>query len=73
MGNNTVWSVDYHSGIDVLAVDESPSLRPSASATQSSWLRVPLVDPVSEALRRLCRAGASAPPADHARAHALLG
>ena len=73
MGKDTVWTVDYHSGIDVLAFDEAPSLRPTASATRASWLSVPLVDPFSEALRRLCRAGASATHAEHARVRALLG
>jgi hypothetical protein len=73
MGNGTVWTVDYHSGIDVLAFDEAPSLRPTASATRASWLSVPLVDPFSEALRRLCRAGASATHAEHARVRELLG
>jgi hypothetical protein len=73
MGPNTVWTVDYHSGIDVLSFNEDAGLRPTASATRSSWFAVPLVDPVSAALRRLCRAGATASPVDHARAHALLG
>jgi hypothetical protein len=73
MGKSTVWSVDYHSGIDVLAFDESPTLLPTAAETQRSWFSVPMVDPVSAALRRLCRAGASATPAEHAKAHALLG
>lgn len=74
MGKDTVWSVDYHSGIDVLAFDEAPVLRPSAAAVQASWLaKAGVVDPLSEALRRLCRAGAEATPADHHRLHALVG
>jgi hypothetical protein len=73
MGKSTVWSVDYHSGIDVLAFDESPALRPSSAATRASWLaKAGVVDPLSEALRRLCRAGARATPDEHARVHALL-
>jgi hypothetical protein len=73
MGKGTVWSVDYHSGIDVLAFDEAPTLRPTAAATQASWLaKAGVVDPLAAAVRRLCRAGAKATDADHARAHALL-
>ena len=38
MGKDTVWSVDYHSGIDVLAFDESPMLHPRAAAIHASWM-----------------------------------
>jgi hypothetical protein len=72
MDAGTVWSVDYHSGIDVLAFDERPSLIPSPARTQQSWLsKAGVVDPLAAALRRLCRAGADARPRDHARLHAL--
>ena len=73
MGKDTVWSVDYHSGIDVLAFDERPALRPTSSAVQASWLATAgVVDPLAEAVRRLCRAGARATGDEHARLHALL-
>ncbi|HUR51831.1 MAG TPA: hypothetical protein VMZ11_06895 [Mycobacteriales bacterium] len=74
MGKNTVWSVDYHSGIDVLAFDERASLLPTADATRASWMsKAGVVDPLSAALRRLCRAGADATHEDHARLRSLLG
>ncbi len=74
MGKDTVWSVDYHSGIDVLAFDEAPAKRPTAADTRASWLaKASVVDPLSEALRQLCRAGAKATLEDHARLHAVVG
>ena len=74
MGNDTVWSVDYHSGIDVLTFSEAKALRPSAQAIQQSWLaKLHVVDPLAQALRELCRAGTQATPAEHARLHSLLG
>jgi hypothetical protein len=72
MNDNTVWTVDYRSGIDILTFDENPSLRPSAAALSASWL-LRATDPVSEALRQLCRAGTAAMSAEHAQVHALLG
>jgi hypothetical protein len=73
MGKDTVWSVDYHSGIDVLAFDERESLIPSVDRINESWLaKADVVDPLSAALRRLCRAGAGATRQDHERLHALL-
>jgi hypothetical protein len=73
MNDTTVWTVDYHSGIDVLAFDEDPFLRPSTAMTDASWLSHTAVDPFAQALRELCRAGAKATPGDHARLHALVG
>ena len=41
---------------------------------QASWLaKLNVVDPLSGALRKLCRAGVKATPAEHARLHSLLG
>ena len=71
MSDDTVWTVDYHSGIDVLAFDEDPFLLPTRAQLDASWL-AGRVDPFSEAMRRLCRAGAEATADDHAKAHALL-
>jgi len=74
LGDDTVWTVDYHSGIDILAFNEAPALRPTATAIEQSWLaKLGVVDPLADALRKLCRAGADAKPADHARLHAALG
>src|SRR5205085_841795 len=73
MCKRTVWSIDYHSGIDIQSFDQSPSLRPSAHAVEQSWLaKAHVVDPLANALRTLCRAGARAHPADHPRLHSLL-
>ena len=74
MGKDTVWSIDYHSGIDILAFSESASRRPTAAAVQQSWLaKAHVVDPLAEALRSLCRAGTKATPAEHARLQSLTG
>jgi hypothetical protein len=74
MGHDTVWSVDYHSGIDILTFDQNPRLRPASHQVEASWLaKVNVVDPLAAALRKLCRAGAKATPADHARLHSVLG
>lgn len=74
MGHGTVWSVDYHSGIDVLTFDQNPKLRPTTRQVDASWLaKLNVVDPLSEALRALCRAGVRATPGEHARLHSVLG
>lgn len=72
-GTDVIWSVDYHSGIDILTFDQDHAKRPTAKAVESSWLARLAVDPFSEAVRQLCRAGAKATAADHARLHALAG
>jgi hypothetical protein len=73
MAGDVVWSIDYHSGIDILAFDQAPAKRPAARAVESSWLqRLHAADPLSVALRELCRAGAKATPAQHARLHGVL-
>ena len=69
-GTDVAWSIDYHSGIDILRFNQSPALRPTAAAIESNWLsKLHALDPFSEALRRLCRAGASATVEDHTRLH----
>jgi hypothetical protein len=73
MDDRTVWTVDYHSGVDVLTFDQDPFLLPTRSQLDASWLLVDHVDPFAEALRRLCRAGAEATSADHERLHLLVG
>ncbi|MGB8649115.1 MAG: hypothetical protein WCD35_00495 [Mycobacteriales bacterium] len=72
MSRDVVWSVDYHSGIDILAFDQSPAKRPTTAQVDASWLAPHAVDPFAAALRRLCRAGIAATSADHARLHSLV-
>jgi hypothetical protein len=72
-GTDVIWSVDYHSGIDIMTFDQSSAKRPTPKAIEASWLSRLEVDPFSEAIRQLCRAGASVTPKDHARLHALAG
>ncbi len=70
-GTDVVWSVDYHSGIDILQFDQSPTKRPAPKAVERSWLARLDVDPFAQAVRELCQAGAKATPAQHAKAHSL--
>jgi len=70
MSGNVIWSIDYHTGIDILAFDQSPARRPTAKATESSWLlRLHDRDAFADAVRQLCAAGAKATPAQHAALH----
>jgi hypothetical protein len=74
MGNDTVWSIDYHSGIDILSFSQAKALLPTSADVRNSWLaKAHVVDPLAEALRQLCKAGIKATPAAHARLHSLLG
>lgn len=68
--SNVVWTVDYHSGIDIMEFDQAPNLLPTVPKTDASWLANVRTDPFAEAVRRLCKAGADATPADHAALHA---
>ncbi|MFN2537355.1 MAG: hypothetical protein ABR549_04280 [Mycobacteriales bacterium] len=70
-GTDVVWSVDYHSGIDILEFDQSPEKVPSVDEVELSWLARLDTDPFSEAVRRLCIAGAGATRQQHARLHDL--
>lgn len=69
--SDVVWSIDYHSGIDILEVNQAPNLLPTPAAIEANWLSKLAVDPFSEAIRQLCRAGAKATARDHARLHAV--
>lgn len=71
MGGDVIWTVDYHSGIDILRFDQNPALRPTTAAIDASWLSRLGVDPFSEAIRKMCRLGAAATTKDHADMHAL--
>ena len=68
-GTNVVWSVDYHSGIDILQFDQSPAKVPTVQQLDRSWRSRLDTDPFAEAVRRLCVAGANATAQDHARLH----
>ncbi len=69
-GTDYVWSVDYHSGIDILRLNPLAKV-PTAAQTDASWLSHLTVDPFSAALRQMCRAGARATSTQHARLHEL--
>jgi hypothetical protein len=71
-GTDVVWSIDYHSGIDILQFDQSAAKRPTRQAIEANWMKnVHVVDAFSQAMREICRAGAKATPAQHAKLHAL--
>jgi hypothetical protein len=63
--SDVIWTVDYASGIDVLVFDQSHDKRPSTQAVQASWGVREAVDPLSQALRDLCRAGTKATTHQH--------
>ncbi len=68
-GTTVVWTVDYHSGIDILRFDEKAPV-PTVAQTDASWMaKARVVDSFSAVVRRLCRAGAAATPADHDLMH----
>lgn len=70
-GTDVIWSIDYHSGIDILQFDQSPAKVPTVRQVDASWLARLDVDPFAQAVRQLCVAGASATTRQHARLHAL--
>ena len=65
-GSDVIWSVDYHSGIDILAFDQDPAKVPTTPQIDASWLSHLTVDPFLAAVRSLCRAGATSTAAQHA-------
>lgn len=71
-GTDVIWTIDYFSGIDILAFDPSTKKLPSANAIEQSWLAQLQPDPFSEALRELCRAGADATANQHHAVRRLL-
>ncbi len=78
-GKDVVWTIDYHSGIDILTFDQS---KPAATAAQSnaSWMaKVGVVDAWAKAMREVCQAAVSkeatataASAATSARSHATM-
>ncbi|MCW2779304.1 MAG: hypothetical protein JWN17_3029 [Frankiales bacterium] len=66
---DVVWSIDYHSGIDILTFDESKDLEPTVAQTDASWMaKLKVVDTWASLMRQVCRAGAGS-TADHAALH----
>jgi hypothetical protein len=71
-GTDVIWSVDYLSGIEILAFDQNPKKRPTVAMTDESWLARLKTDPFSQALRELCRAGGKATADQHHAVRRLL-
>jgi hypothetical protein len=70
-GRSVVWSVDYHSGIDILVFDERA---PEATVAQvdASWLaKKGQQDVFSIVARELCRAGVEATQEQHDLMHGV--
>jgi hypothetical protein len=64
-GTDYVWSVDYHSGIDILKLDQSAK-KPTTAQLDASWLaKAGVSDAFSELMRSICRAGGSLDAAHH--------
>jgi hypothetical protein len=64
-----VWSIDYHSGIDILKLDQAAK-PPTTAQIDASWLaKAGVVDTWANLMRIVCRQGAEATPAQHAQLH----
>jgi hypothetical protein len=72
-GTDIIWTVDYASGIDILAFDQNPENRPTTASVDRSWLARTAVDPLAQALRELCKAGGRATTHQHDAVRRLLG
>jgi hypothetical protein len=66
-GTDYVWSIDYHSGIDILKFDETAKT-PTAKQLDASWLsKAHVVDNWSQIMRLVCRQNGKATPAQLAQ------
>lgn len=66
-GSNVVWSIDYHSGIDILEFDAGAE-EPSVAETDASWLaKKDVRDVFAITSRELCMSGMEATPEQHTR------
>ena len=66
-GGDYVWTMDYHSGIDILKFDQT---KPAASAAQldASWAaKLGVVDSWSSIMRIVCRENGKATPAQRSK------
>ncbi len=66
-----VWSIDYHSGIDILTFDQSKAALSPAQA-QASWTQLGRVDAFSSLVRQLCRQNGEATPAQRRELDSVL-
>jgi hypothetical protein len=66
-GTDYVWSIDYHSGIDILKFDETAKT-PTTKQLDASWLsKAHVVDSWSSIMRLVCRQNGKATPAQLAQ------
>jgi hypothetical protein len=62
-GTDYVWSIDYHSGIDILKLDQGAAA-PTTSQLDASWLaKAHVADSWSDIMRIVCRQNGKATPA----------
>ncbi len=67
-GKDVVWTIDYHSGIDILTFDQSAPVATEAQ-TRASWLaKLGVTDSWAQIMRELCKAGADGTTSDDAHA-----
>jgi hypothetical protein len=66
-GTDYVWSIDYHSGIDILKFDQGAPA-PTTQQLNTSWLsKAHVVDSWSDIMRKVCRQNGKATPAELAQ------
>ncbi|MCU1588890.1 MAG: hypothetical protein JWP11_146 [Frankiales bacterium] len=66
-GSDYVWSIDYHSGIDILKLDQGAK-EPTTAQIDMSWLaKAHVVDSWSSIMRIVCRQNGKATPAQLAQ------
>jgi hypothetical protein len=71
-GSDYVWSIDYHSGIDILKFDQSAKA-PTTAQIDASWLsKAHVTDSWSDIMRIVCRQNGKATPAQLAQLGAGL-
>jgi hypothetical protein len=66
-GSDYVWSIDYHSGIDILKFDQSAPAPTTAQITGSWLAKAHTVDSWSQIMRIVCRENGKATPAQLAQ------
>lgn len=68
-GKHVVWTIDYHSGIDILEFDENAE-EPTTAEVDASWLvKKGVQDVFAITSRELCKAGMEASPQQHQVMH----
>ena len=71
-GEHVIWTVDFHSGVDILRFTEGAELEPTVEEVDASWLMREGTDLFSIAMRELCAAGDEATSAERVAAHHAL-